>query len=219
MAIALVKSNQGTATATTAVTPAFGTATTSGNLIVLSFSADNVISGVGTGWTQSANMSQVGNNASHIWWRISTGQTSFPNITYGSNANVAWVIAEFSGVDAAPYDVSTGQQTATTAVNYTTPTCTPTTGNRLLVAAILGSTANLNLSGPYTSWLNSFTSITAVGTNAVAGDDVCAGFAYRLVTGNGSTTFTSGATYPDFCSGRGGLIIAFKEAAGEPAPR
>lgn len=213
MAIAFVKSGKGTAAASTTITPAFGTATTSGNLIVLGFSSDNVVSGTGTGWTQSANMSQVGNNAGYTWWRISTGQTSFPVATLAGSANTSWVVAEFSGADSSPYDASQGQVTATGAVSYTTPNITPSTGNRVLVANILGSAAGNDLSGAYTSWLNSFTAIDNNGQVGIAGDETCAGMAYRLVVGNGVTTFSSGATFPASCSGRVGEIISFNEAA------
>jgi hypothetical protein len=213
VAIALVQSAEGTSSLAT-TTAAFSVAPTSGNLIVLCFSASNINGTPDAGWTQSANMEQVGNNAGYIWWRASTGANSFP-YTLAAADTSAWVLTEWSGVDAAPYDIAAGQVSTTGVASYTTPNLTPTAGNRLLLAAIGGSTAAADLSADFTLPLNSFTYLRGAGTSNITGDDQCVGVAYRLVAANGSTAYSTGLTYPSgaVLAGRTGLIISFKEAA------
>jgi hypothetical protein len=212
MAFSLVKSAQGSSALAT-VTPAFGSATTAGNLIVLAFSSDDYNGTPDAGWTQSTGMEQQGFHGAYVWWRISAGETNY-SYTIGSATNSAWCLAEFSGNDAVPYDISGGAIVNTSGTTQTTSTITPSTGNRLLVAMVGGSASGSQGATPWTSlWLNSFTRITD-SASAGAGTNDLSGIAYRLVTGNGSTTFSSGATYPKASQqSRSGLIISFKEAA------
>jgi hypothetical protein len=133
MAIALVKSAKGTSSVAT-TTAAFGSATTSGNLIVLAFSSDDYNGTPDTGWTQSSEMEQQTFHGGYVWWRISTGQTSF-QYTIGSATVSSWVLMEFSGCDSAPYDTSQGVCVAAGGGTYTTDPITPSTGNRLQVGA------------------------------------------------------------------------------------
>ena len=137
MAIALVKSAKGTASTAT-VNPAFASATTAGNLVVLCFSGDDYNGTPDSGWTQSTGMEQQTYHGGYLWWRISTGETSF-TYTIGSATTSAWVLLEFSGVDSSPYDVSVGQFAQSSSGSYTTGNLTPTAGDRVLVAAFGGS--------------------------------------------------------------------------------
>lgn len=215
MAVALVKSAKGTSALAT-TTASFASATTAGNLIVLGFAADDYNGTPGAGWTQSTGMEQQTFHGGYLWWRISTGETNF-SYTIGSATNSAWVIAEFSGVDATPYDISAGNlQNSSSAASYSTPSITPSTGNRLLVG-FLGASEPTNLSAySWSSWLNSFTGIDSIGSGGGGTNDL-AGLAYRAVTGNGSTGYSTGATPSGFTQTRSGLIISFKEAAGGTA--
>jgi hypothetical protein len=211
MALAFVKSAKGVS-ATAITTPAFGSATTAGNLIVLAFASDDYNGTPDTGWTQSAEMEQQTFHGGYIWWRISTGETTLQTYTIGSATQSAWVAAEFSGNDAAPYDTSQGQFVATSGASYTTDIIVPSVGQRLLVAAICGSLP-ANQTGVLGTWLNSFTSIDSQGTIAGATDDIV-GLAYRIVTGDGSTSFSTGASYTvGVQDSRSGLIISFKESS------
>lgn len=206
---ALVQSNKGLGT--TAITsPAFAGATTAGNLIVLSFASDDYNGTPDAGWTESTGMRQQTFHGGYVWWRISTGETSF-QYTIGSAVRSAWVLQEFSGNWTSPYDISNGQFAQSFSASYTTPAIAPTTGNRLLIAAMGGSLTSGNESADMTAWLNSFTHVLSSGQPS----GVCTpiGVAYRLVTGDGTTTFSSGATYAVPVDSRSGMIIAFKEAA------
>jgi hypothetical protein len=211
MAIAFVKSAKGTSASAT-VSWGFGSATTSGNLIVGAFAADDYNGSPDSGWTQSTGMEQQTFHGGYVWWRISTGETSPQAYTIGSATNSAWMLAEFSGVDGTPYDVSNGQSEGNGGSQYTTPAITPTTGGRVLVAMIGGSlTDDLSVQSVGT-WINSFTSIDSSGSNGTGTNDIV-GLAYRLVTGDGSTTYSSGADYSTGVQSHSGLIISFKEGA------
>ena len=212
--VTLVQSNKGLSTSATTSGIGFSVAPTAGNLIVLAISADDYNVSPDTGWTQSSEMEQQTFHGGYLWWRISDGSNSF-QYTISSAVNSAWVLTEFSGVAASPYDASEGQFAATTGTTYTTPNITPTAGNRLLVAAMgIGHNTN-NLSADMTSWLNSFMHIRTSGTANVAGQDVAIGVAWRPVAANGSTAYSTGATFLN-AEARSGLIISFKEGAGGP---
>lgn len=215
MAIALVQSAKGTSAVATN-NPAFSVAPASGNLVVLAFTSDDYNGTPDTGWTQSANMEIQGFHGGYIWWQISNGSNPPGSYTIGSATNSAWVMMEFSGCAATPYDTSVSQFTNTSAINYTTPNITPSTGNRVLVAMIGGSLAGSMALLVITTWLNSFNAIDSSGSGGAGTNDLC-GTAYRLVTGDGSTTFSTGGTYGGTGGtpqSRSGLLISFNEAAG-----
>ena len=219
MAITLVQSAKGTSTSTT-TTASFSVAPTSGNLVVLAFAGDDANGTPNAGWTQSSEMEQNTFHSGYIWWRISDGSNSL-QYTINSASPSAWVLQEFSGVDATPYDASEGQSTShfgTRQTTYSTPNMTPTYGDRLLVAAVGGSNGlGDNISGAYGTWTNSFTAIDNAGNAGTSGTRDCMGTAYRLVTADGSTAYSTTATYPSSGATPGaeshsGMIIAFREA-------
>ena len=218
MAIASAQTNEGVSTSAT-IAVAFGSAPTSGNLITLHVTADATLANlVADGWTASSEMQQIDAHEAALLWRISNGSNSMQYRLSGA-APSAWVLAEWSGVDATPYDVSEGQRATSSATSYTTASMTPTAGDRLLIAQICGSkygnTGN-NLSGDLTTWTNSFTHLRTAGhgTGSPA-DKMAVGVGYRLVTANGSTAYSSGATFPSYTAdARSGLIIAFKASTG-----
>lgn len=211
MAIAPVQHKSGIGTVA-ATSPAFTAATTSGNLVVLAFASDDYNGTPDTGWTQSTGMEQQGFHGSYIWWRISAGETSF-SYTIATATHSAWVLMEFSGVDSSPYDTSLGQFVNTGAATYTTPSITPSAGDRLVVASIGASRGSAVAPGVAGTWTNSFTpSDSAVSSGTGTNDS--ASTAYLLTTADGSTGVSTGATYAGTIpTARSGLIIAFKAAA------
>ena len=212
MAIALVQQAEGvSSTATT--NPSFSSAPTSGNLVVLCFAADDYNGTPNSGWTQSTGMEQQTYHGGYVWWRISDGSNPPGGYTIGSASVSAWILTEWSGVDATPYDISAGQFQQTSTNSYTTPSITPTSGDRLLLAMIGGSVAADQNAESIGSWTNSFTAIDYIGTSAGSTDDIV-GCAYRLVTANGSTGYSTGATFSRVEQSKSGLIIAFKAASG-----
>lgn len=195
------------------VTATFPSATTPGNTIVIGFAADDYNGTPDAGWQQKTGCEQQVFHGGYLWYRISTGETSV-QYTIGSASNSAFVVAEISGLDTTdPYDTSNGQSTTSGGqASYTTPAITPSTGDRFLVA-FMGGSVNSNLSAQsWGTWLNSFTAIDSQGSGGSGTNDLV-GLAYRRVTGNGSTTYSSGATASLVLQSRSGIIISFKEAA------
>lgn len=214
MAFGVVQSAKNTATAST-VTPAFSAATTAGNLIVLAFSGDDYNATVDAGWTESSEMEQQTYHGGYLWWKISAGETIVPDYTIGSATTSAWVLAEFSDTDtSAPYDTSQGQFQQTSTGSYTSDVIVPSTGQRLLVAAFGGSSGGTtDISGAYTSWLNSFTPVDNVGW-ATGSARVCMGLGWLEVTGDGSTSFSTGVSYPTTVQSRTSMVASFKAGGG-----
>ena len=214
MAATLVQSAEGTSTLAT-VTASFPSTPTNGNLIVLCFASDDYNGTPNTGWTQSTGMEQQTFHGSYLWWRVASGGSNSFQYTIGSASNSSWVLLEFSGLDVSPYDVSNGQFRQSSGQTYTTPSITPSAGDRLLVASMGASlSSGVDLSGDLTTWLNSFTHIRSSGPSSYSGTADSVGAAYNTVTANGSTSYSSGATTPFTGQTQSGLIIAFKVASG-----
>jgi hypothetical protein len=211
MAISLVQFKTGTSASAT-VSWSFDSATTTGNLIVGVISSDDYTGTPDSGWTESSEMGLLGYHGAYLWWRVSTGETSPQSYSLNGAANSAWMLMEFSGVDATPYDASEGVNVDTNGVTYATPTITPTAGDRLLLAR-LGASDTASMAGQTVSWSDSFTNIGAVGSaNGGVDDFVACG--YRLVTANGSDGYSTTGTYSDAGNeSRSALIISFKAAA------
>ena len=146
MAIAIVKSNEGTSTSAT-VTASFATAPADGNVVVLCFASDDYNGTPNAGWTQSTGMEQQVDHGGYIWWKAASGGSNSFQYTIGSATNSSWILVELSGVDTSAIDVSNGQSTATGGSTYTTPSVTPSTGARLALAAFGASHTSSNFSG------------------------------------------------------------------------
>lgn len=213
MAATLVQSAEGTSTLAT-VTASFPSTPTNGNLIVLCFAADDYNGTPNTGWTQSTGMEQQTFHGGYIWWKVASGGSNSFQYTIGSATNSSWVLLEVSGLDAAPYDISAGQCTNSSAGSYTTPSITPTSGDRFIVAALGSSNSSGDMSADLTTWLNSFTHIRSSGPVSASGTRDSIGVASRDVTANGSTSYSTGASFPFTKTSHSGMIIAFKVASG-----
>lgn len=215
-AATLVQSNSGIGTtATTAAT--WSSAATTGTTLVMIVASDDYIGATPSGWTESTGCRQEVFHGAYLFWKIAAGGETSQNYTIGSATGSVWITAEISGLDASPYDISAGQSNGGGApvATYTTPAITPSTGDRYLIAVIVGSyTSSATLS----TWLNSFTEQRDVTSTAPSTKDQ-AGYADLAVTGNGVTTYSSGATYSAARDSQSGIIISFKVAAGGgPAP-
>jgi hypothetical protein len=217
----VVQSNTGSSTTAT-TSPTLGVATTSGNLVVLTFAADDYNGSPDSGWTQSAEMEQQTFHGGYLWWHISTG-AAIPSYTIGSAVRSAWTLVEYAGpFDASPYDISEGQFQQTSSASYTTANITPTTGSRLLIAGLQGQHASSDL-GFWQNWTNSFTERVEFRFNG-GNPRLTLAQATRLVTGDGVTTFSTGGDHNQTTSqvsqSRSACIIAFKQgsAAGKARP-
>lgn len=220
MAASVVQSKvgaQNTGLATVAAT--WNTAATAGNLLIIAVGADDYAATPPTGFTQSTGCKQETFLGSYLWWKVAAGGETSVNYTIGSASPSCWITAEISGLTSTPYDTSNGQFQQSASSSYTTPAITPSTGDRYLLAAMGFSNSNAFTS--VDTWLNSFTEIQEINTTLGSGTRDQIGLASRSVTGNGSTTFSSGATSTSTGTPQSqtGIIIAFLvAAAGTNAP-
>lgn len=213
MAATLVQSAEGTSTLAT-VTASFPSTPTNGNLIVLRFAADDYNGTPNTGWTQSTGMEQQTYHGGYLWWKIASGGSNSFQYTIGSATNSSWTLEEWSGLEASPYDTSNGQSAVSSSGSYTTPSITPSAGDRLLLAALGSSNSSGDMSADLTGWTNSFTGSICSGPVSASGTRDNIGGAYRTVTANGSTSYSTGASFPFTKQSHSGMIIAFKVASG-----
>jgi hypothetical protein len=204
MTFALAQSAEGTSAVASVTGLAFSVAPTSGNLIVLTFAAGAYVHTPSSDWSQSIKTQH--NFAQYVWWKISDGTNSFA-YTLSATAPSSWILAEFSG-GPDQIDVTGAQLVASSGTGYTTPTITPGTGERLLLATLAGDMTG-NASGDQTTWLNSFTHVRTSGPASGTGV-LNMGLGYRVVTGDDSTTYSSGSTFPTTLTTRHGTISSFK---------
>jgi hypothetical protein len=77
--------------------------------LILSFASDDYNGSPDTGWTESTGMEQQTFHGGYKWWRVAVDATNSFTYTIGSATESAWVIEEWSGLSATPYDISAGQ--------------------------------------------------------------------------------------------------------------
>lgn len=220
MAASIVQSKsaaQNTGLATVSVT--WDTPATAGNLLYITIASDDYRTAGGTpsGFTQSTGCGQETFHGHYVWWKVATGGETSVSYTIGSASPSCWITAEISGLESSPLDTSNGQLVQASGDSYTTPTITPTTGDRFLMASMAFSKTN-SFTGMDT-WLNSFSEFQDIFTTLGSGTRDHVGAATRSVTGDGSTGFSSGSTSAGTGTptARSGIIIAFKVAGAAAA--
>lgn len=198
-------------TATNTVT--WDTPAVAGNVLVIIVNADDYITAPNrpSGYTFSTGCGQETFSGHYLFWKVAAGGETSSSYTLGSAVASVWITAEISGLDPSPYDISNGSFVAAAGLTYTTPALTPTTGDRYIIASIGGADATTTtLSG----WTNSFIERQDVGATFGSTKDV-AGYADFSVTANGSTAYSTTATYDaGSMNAETAIIIAFKVAAG-----
>jgi hypothetical protein len=220
--MALVQSNTGSSAGVTNLTPSLPGATTAGNTILLMVSSAGTIS-TPSGFTSRSP--QVNIQGCYFFEKLvaSGNSTDTPTMAQGGTYNGTWIIAEYSGITA--FRTSNGANSGFSANgSYSTGNVTPAAGATLLVAYVGVSTANpdtLNASDPQ-SFTNSFTKQASVYVPPAAGsgrDGIAGGWATNQVTANGSTAYSSGASFT--ASTNSGaphrIIAAYAHSAGGAA--
>lgn len=205
------------------VTATWNSAATTGNLLLVGVAADDyrTAGGIPSGFTESTGCLQQTFHGAYVWWKVAAGGETSTTYTIGSASPSCWWTAEVSGLlTSSPLDVSNGQLAQSSGTNYTTPTITPTSGERFLIGQIGGS-ASVAFTTGMGSWLNSFTEQQDVFTTLGSGTRDSAGMATLLsVTGDAVTGFSTGATWDGglTVTARTGIILAFKVATAGGAP-
>lgn len=220
MAATLAESNQAAQnTALATVTVNHGTAS-AGDLLILTVGADAYRTTGGAGRPESSGYQLVTGGAQetflghYVWFKAAAGGETSVQYTLGSAAPSCWHFERWTGLDpTAPHDISNGTFIQASSTSMTTPSITPSAGERLLIA-VVGFALN-NAFTSVDSWLNSFTEVGEANTTLGSGTRDMIGAASRTVTADGVTSYSSGATAT--ASGtpqaRTGIIASFKVAA------
>lgn len=205
---------QDTGLATNTVTHS---AASPGSTLILIVGADDYRTTAGgsrpesSGYALVTGGSQETNLGHYMWTKVASGGETSVQYTIGSASPSCWEFYEVTGLDAvSPVDISNGQFVLGSAGSYTTPAVTPTAGERWLLASMGGavSAAQTGMS----TWLNSFVALNDTSTTLGSGTRDIIGAAALAVTANGSTAYSSGATYGTTQQARTGIIAAFKVA-------
>ncbi len=192
---------------------------TAGNQVLVVAGGDDYAPTPPSGFSEHTGCRQETFLGHYAWRKTAAGGETGINYTLGSASPNCWIIMEVSGIDSAsPYDISAGQLAQSSATNYDTPTLTPSAGERLLIATIGGSLNSAFTSG-MGAWTNSFTERGDVFTTIASGTRDSIGVATLAVTANGSTGYTTNATWDGATSpqSRTGIIISLKVAGAAAA--
>lgn len=215
--IAQVQKNGGLVNGSASLVTSLGSATTSGNTVLI------FANGAGTITTPSGFTSvspQVNAQGFYLFHKLvaSGNSTDTPTLTMSGAFNAVWFIAEYSGITA--LDTSNGSNAALAVVtSFTTASITPTAGARLLVASIGGTAGGFadtyNAADPQ-GWTNSFTgqqSLQQPGSSGTGRDSIMSGWSAQSTTASGSTAFTTTASFTESGGGptaAAGIIAAYK---------
>lgn len=222
MAISIAQSNSGTtgSSAPSSVNVTLPGSSAAGNTLVLAVSADAYFASPPTGWTLNANSKNETFLGQYIFTKVAAGGESSWSISTGSSVPMAWVVMEVAGAAASAFDIAAAQFVQSSGNSYTTPNLTPSAGQRLLVAAIGGSLSSTTLQS-VAGWTNSFTELADQWTSMASGTNDSLGVATRIVTADGSTAYSTGATWDGGVSpqARAAIILSLKaNAAGNTDP-
>lgn len=201
------------------VTATFGFTATAGRLLVVAVSADDYKTGDPSGYTLSTGAAQQAYLGHYVWWRIAAGGETSVQYSLGGAAPSAWVVAEYSNIEASgSLDVSGGQISTVSNNVYTTPAVTPSTGARFAIASMAAMTATASTFTGMDTWLNSYVEDAESINNTGASREIV-GLASLVLTGNGSSTTSGGATVPGISADcLSGIVLVFKAAAGGGSP-
>jgi hypothetical protein len=196
-------------------TASLGGTATAGNLLVALIAADAYLASTPTDWTLLLDEETfVG---VYLLYKVAVGDEV--GITYDLGAAVpsCGCIAEFAGTTGALVGTAASQHQTSTVGSYTTPGIVPPAGEAFLIGALGASWAGDSIS--VTNWLNSFTELADATTTLGSGTRDGAALATRTVTGDGTTSFSTGADFinsENLTNAQVGMIAGFGVASEEP---
>lgn len=197
----IVQSNSGTFNGTS-FSATLGSATATGNAVVIIVAGNTIVNTPASFTSRSPQVNQMGH---YCFDRTGVAASSFA--LTNSAGQGTWVILEIEG---GAYVTSSSANNTTGADTYTTPALTPTAGSRLIIASI-GST-HASLTRTVSGWTNSFTELADV--TWTANDRPMQGVATLEVAANGSTAYSTTATYSSTSPGRSAIIAAYSFTSG-----
>lgn len=212
MAIALVKAGTIKGSGTTTVTPAFGQATTAGDLLIATVSSSKVtvLTCTTPGWTQKASIYK-GNCSTSVWYKENCAATETPpTFKSATSATLRAQLSEWSGAATSTVPDKTGHGSAT--VSPVTSACTapdsaPT--NLCIVATHWYSAASTT--GTFSSTPTTF---QGLGTDGSTSSKHHVHGAYRVYTAGGVTADSDKLSFTGSVTAVGWAIASFKAASG-----
>jgi hypothetical protein len=200
--VPVVQQNSGLFNGTSAVIT-LPSATSASNLLVISIGADVTMQTL-SGWT--LRTSQVNDMGHYMWTKQGDGASSW---TFTADASLpgVWYVEE---IENGTYLTATGQNNVSSQTTYGTTTLTPTAGERRMLASIgsLHNSSTRTLSG----WTNSYVEQSDQCSNVPARP--LQGTAALEVTANGSTGYSTTATYSVTNTSKSALHGAFGTPSG-----
>lgn len=193
----------------TSFTPTLPAASSASNIVVLIVAGNTVIN-TPTSWT--LRTSQVNFMGHYLYDRAGVALSSV-TVT-NANGQGTWWIGEIAG---GAHVGSTSTNVTAGADDYSTPALTPTVGNRIVLASI-ASVQNNNGARTVSGWTNSF--VEQADLCYVGADYPMQGVAaLDNVTADGSTAYSTLATFSNNSTGRSAIIAAYATSSAAPAPR
>lgn len=160
-----------------------------------------------SGFTQRTN--SVSSMGLYSYDKAGAGEASFTFTANASGMGV-WFCWELSS--GSSWVTGSAAQTDPAGASYTSPSITPSAGDRHLLAIVGGNGGAVAKN--VTSWSDSFTE-WADAQAALTGDGTFAAAADRDVTANGSTAYSTTGTFNSTVSVRGGFTLAYVNNAGD----
>lgn len=205
--MSILDRNSGTFNTTTTITVTrssgnFGT----GTIIVVAIFGNTTVSTPG-GWTQRTN--SVVNLGLYSYDKTGAGESSVV-FTAGVTGSGEWFVWELSS--GSSYLGAQSSQNAVGASSYATPSVTPAAGNAHLMAVAGGMHAG-GTARNVTGWTSSF--VEWADAQVLAQDFPFSAAADVDVTANGSTAYTSTATFNGaVATSAGGITLAYVNVGG-----
>jgi hypothetical protein len=208
----LVQSNSGTNDGVTNITPTLPGATTAGNTIIIKVSSAGTLSTPSGFVSRSPQVNIQG--CYHFDKLVASGNSSdLPTMVQGGAFNAIWIVEEWSGITA--FKTSNGANSGFSGGgSFSTGTVTPSAGATLFSAYMgvsASSTPDTFAAGDPQSWTNSFTGTVSLARTGSAGsgrDSMVGGSATFQATADGSTAYSTAATFTPSGNGAPHLIIA-----------
>jgi hypothetical protein len=183
----------------TSFTPTLPVASSAANGILIIVAGNTTVT-TPTNWT--LRTSQVNTMGHYAFTRDGVALTSVAMTSAAGQGT--WYIAEIAG---GVYQTSTSQNANTNSTTYSTLTMTPTAGTRELFASI-GSTVTGGAARTVSGWTNSFVEQADLCQATV--DGPMQGVAsLDNVAANGSTAYTTTATYSAQSTGRSAIAVSY----------
>lgn len=174
-------------------------AVSSSNTVAVIVAGNTTVTTPGSWTLRTSQVNQMGH---YLYDR--TGTTSLSQAFACATGQGTWYAVELSGA----YDTSTSANDTTGNTVYATPTLTPTAGARTLLAS-LGSL--FSSARTVSGWTNSF--VEEADVCQASADFPMQGVASLSVTANGSTGYSTTATYSATSTGRSAIIASYTDTA------